>query len=751
MNNSNKRLIALIGLLILWLFLTVPPIIAQVVPSMILYVNWTPDQQLTTFDDNGINGIEADEIRYVHAQFMLDGNVQFWALDLNCRIGNGAQLELVDVVFPETTWGISSEFLVTPDTNSMYTNGVFAFTITRVGVSNTPVGINGADYTTPIVTAQFKVKETVTTNIPVLLTQCQTGTSPGVHINFLNRDGRLVKVGTQGRFTHLGIFVGYILNGRALRQGAPPPLNHNIEVECEYLADNTKRTAFTNAAGFFTFNNGSQLRDYGLYECVYRSDLDKDGVYDAAFLEARSLFNLQTPRYTLQPVTIRPGDYDDDMTPDGVIDLMDLTVITGNFGQAVPRFTKGDANGNLVVQSNDLALVAGNVDLTDLSDPILTEHVLYSLGTDYNAIVEFPNSRVHFGTPESGPITPHIRAVAPDNVFARDFWATLSPDGSEYAYIFLHNAAFGNEHKLRTSNAPLLTLPPPGFPYPEALAPSWSPDGNQIAWICTVDEVDAGLQFNEGAICVANRLTLPNALANITIIDPDPSTAGVLDAEIFPPAWFSYPYDNGQGFALIYTVDDTIRYYDLVSGTQGVVPGDSAGTTLLGDMPVVINHFSDDSFLFYRTSDQIQVARLADTVTYCSEEGDDTCTASGPDGLSFDGFGFGGAGTTGGTLNANHMVVDNSTGVEYYDVSPLLDIMFYDDTEFDLQNLLYNGAGIQAGSENWALGTNHFVDGNIGSPTWQSGPGGGVGIPWDGSDDTPTELHAHRVTFDWVP
>lgn len=735
--------------LILFLLLVMQPVSAQVVPLMYLYFNWTPDEQLTSFDEDGSTVIEADEERYVSSQIYIDGNVQFWAIDVLCRVGSGLELEMVDITFPQGTWGVSgTEYLSTPGSSNVASRynlspggGILAFTITRVGASTTPVGVNGVDYTLPIANVRFKVRNRIAdAYVPTVCTS----------VRFLDRNGRLTMLGRQGTFTHLFVRVGYTLRGTALRQGSI--YHSNIRVTCTNLAraaiDATYAAnppfTYTLVNGAFTFGGAiyttqpTHLRDYGLYKCVYNSDWNRsegeDGT-DDQFLETVSYINLTTPKYQLMPVTIRPGDFDGSNT----IALADLNVITGAYNTVTAAiFDDGDANGDRWINQGDLALVAGNVDLSDdNANPLSAEHALYSLGTDYNSLYLFPNSRVYMGTPESG-------ALARRNIYSitRDFWATLSPDGSEYAYISVNR--INNQHALYIGNTvngigrPFRL--PLRFQYPESLAPSWSPDGSLIAWVCSRNIVgDAGeplqgYQLNQGALCYANRGDL---IANtVTIVDDS------IDS-IFPPAWLSYPYQDGLGFAIIYSDGGQLKYYDLTSNSYGIVSDLPAGS----DMPVIINHWSGDSYLFFRYDNagtyELRVAKLELATTYIVNA----------DGLTFSGATpFLGVGTS-GAPDALYMVVDDTTNVEYYDVSQFMDIMLYTDrTGYNTTNVNFAVApdiSPDIFAHFWTAEANpHFLDGSVGNPTQDSYFGTGE---WDGNPLTPTFLHAHRVTFDWVP
>jgi hypothetical protein len=250
-----------------------------------------------------------------------------------------------------------------------------------------------------------------------------------------------------------------------------------------------------------------------------------------------------------------------------------------------------------------------------------------------------------------------------------------------------------------------------------------------------------GLQYNEGHLCYGNRGdTLGNS---VTVLKNADGTD--INTEVFPPAWFSYPFGDGVGYALIYSDNETLKYYDLTSNTSGVLSDLPAGA----DMPVVVNHWSGDSFLFYRFNNggtyRLHVARLDFSNTYVVNASGLTFATAAP---------FGTAGTSTGTLNAVHMVVDDTDNVEYYDVSSMLDIMLYTNRAGDnITNLYFEISPDPTdppvlSTHFWFSPLLHFVDGNIGSPvTSVLSPG----VPWSGDDEDATMYHAQRVTFDWVP
>jgi hypothetical protein len=182
-------------------------------------------------------------------------------------------------------------------------------------------------------------------------------------------------------------------------------------------------------------------------------------------------------------------------------------------------------------------------------------------------------------------------------------------------------------------------------------------------------------------------------------------------------------------------------YHDLRTGGSGFIPD---LPTSGADMPVIINHHSGDSYLFYRFDN----AGTYDLRVALLEQGN-TFTVN-PTGLVFSGIGAAGSS---GTPSPTHMIIDDTADVQYYDVSPFMDIMMYADLAgHNITNLYFDGAPEAVpdlSAHFWTAAPGpHFVDGNIGNPTANYFT---PSEQWDGSSSSATTLHAERVTFDWVP
>lgn len=749
------------GFLILILLLSIQTVFAQIRPAMNVYINWTPNEQLTSIDINNNGTPEAgDDFRYVDMQIYATGNVAFWAVDLSCTIGSTAILELISLDFPDE-WGRlatndnvdNDDFYYTPQSSSeIYVGSTFAFTVTRIGVMNAPLGVTGQNYTQLIASARFRVLP-LTSNTAVTPV-CRT-------MNFLDRDGNISIRGRQTRLGNLSIRVGYTLSGTALREGTAK--QNNIRVTCYSFEGADFKTTHTDLRGNFHFggaisttDTANWLRDYGMYRCLFTSEYVL-GVDDVQILQSVVYFDLQSPQYHLMPIVLRAGDHQDN----DFINFADIFTLTTIYGNIVPPFDIGDANGNGIVDDTDLVITAGNINTptqlfsgadngTDVT-AYLSNHVIYGIGRDLDPRASFPNSKIWLGDALSGGVTPmNARSRT------RDFWPQLSPDGTQVAYVSENarskllglsvlNAANGRSQSFRMPRGWTLN----------ALAPSWSPDGSQIAFVCAENTasnaIDVGILYNRGDICIINTLDRTGrAIFQLGV-----------SSQIYPPTWMTYDLnlltpELEAGYVLLYGgVDNKIHYYDLAHGTQGIVPISAGGSDELYQPNIVHYLFNGNTYLSYI----IDPFNDVDPVDGINDFDPHIQVGT----IAYDGTDFGGqivsnvadasTGVTAG-LSATHVSLASfTTGVDYYDISPTLDIMFYleynDALTVNAQDpfIMYTAMHDNTTPLTWGAAEKHIPDSFIGNPVGVTN-GNGIYKP---TSDNPTYLHAQRATFDWIP
>lgn len=693
-------------LLLLLLIMAVQPASAQL-PTMSVLARWTPDEQLTSV---------AGDTRTVRLEVSVRGNVQFWAANMGCNIGFGSPLALTNLELAPAWEADLGRAITEPplDDGGFNADGLFvgnrlALTISRVGFDQPPLGQNGVTYTLPLFTATFQVSDALTTQTTVAAS-CTTN-------KFLNRNGGTAVNGLQSSLPALVLRPGYQLSGRVTRQGVTN--NTGINVACEHLETTTTYNASSNFLGDFTFSTvdgsffGDPLREFGWYRCTY-SDANN------VLLNGESYINLRTPSYRFLPVQLYTGNADDAAPSADSVTLEDLVLLTGNFGTRVTAFTNGDVNGDSNVNDVDLALTAANV---GRSGPTHMSNVLYGMATSVSTTVPQPNSKIYRGTPESGAVTPLSTFSS-----TRDFWPQASPDGSEVAYVAFNQ--FQNRYELKVASAATgFGANVTNFAFrDDSFAPSWSPDGGRIAFICAASYnasagvIDNVYQENIGDICIHSRSDFSgNSLQRLGV-----------QTELFPPAWVEY--SDGQ-YGLIYSENDVLKFQDLATNAAPITIG---AAPITGDRPVVINYYNNagdiDNYLFYRdNAGDIQATFIS----------------------NYDG--------TTMTLGSEVTVVDvtatswtDATAVDYYDVSPLLDVMYYtfaDQTLFTNLQLQFdddNPLTPPVITDGWSVSGQHRVDGATGTPAVVGGnntPG-----PWTPSDvNTETDYHAQRITFDWIP
>lgn len=536
-------------------------------------------------------------------------------------------------------------------------------------------------------------------------------------INFLDRDGNITMRGRLVRSPNLNVLIGYSISGSAYLQGARA--HANITVKCTFDPGglNIEMVAATLSNGTYKFD---AARNLGNYECLFYTNvldapLDVNTQTAEPYLAGSINFNLTTPTYYLLPVLLRSGNTFRDNTPgqEVIDDGNDLFLITNNWNAATAApYLTGDANGDRKVNESDLALLAGNFDLSE--NGLRYDHMVFGLATSYDAI--FPNSRIWWSVAKSGAVSPLV-----ENRAAPDFWPDVSPDGALVA-LSRYNPRTGHYELFsvditRAPRGRAVQLTPRTYTQ-DAFAPSWSPDGQRIAFICSTKTINTGWEYNEGNVCVidADGRNLHQIAAN---------------AKVYPPTW----YDNDMlifaGLSTNPTCSNRLCYYNLATGAAGSVtsvhePG-YPGASIL-DMPVVraldINSdgVPDEHWLFYRFDDatdvKIRVAKIAGDIP-------NNLPALGP-------------------LHGDMVIAGSanpiSTTVDYYNVSPSLDIVFYEPNSLEFYGVKYTGTDLQWQDPDATVDAPlFFVDGYVGNPTWNGNP------------NVPTDLFALRATVEWLP
>lgn len=717
-------------------------------PVLTVLGEWAPSEQLSTL---------GADVRTVELNMRASTDRPFWAMDISCYI---SQLGIFsgDAADQTMTWGAgwkagneAQNYFDPSEASGIYyddTSNRINATVTRVGASNSPVGLNGVDYVEDLFSLELTISDGLvgTNNITLDCDQ----------LDFLDRNGNsLGQINYSGKT--LVLRDGYSITGDATRQGTEN--KDEIEVTCTHSSgreyDSVPLYTYTydrrgniqsQVLDGFQFNqgetDGEPLRDFGFYRCDYVSMVG--GSENDVFLRGSTYLNLQTATYDLQGVALLSGDVDGN----GEIDVVgDLPFITANWQQAQTPFEQGDVNGDGFVNESDLAIAAGNVGLGEdaVTETIAMDHVVYSAARDYND--DFPNNHLLLGNAFAGAVTDlnvgltvtegSGRRAVTYTVPVRAFWPQVSPDGSRLIYYFEGEQTITEG---RGRNATTYTVPLDGLIIANTddfggttlangknFAPSWSPSGNQIGYICSWEDYNNGVlgfKHNNGNLCVISA----SGGAVQTIVPPGASSTY---AEIFPPAWYD---DN----TLIYAGNadhpicpDQLCYYDMLTDTHGLIPVHSVnGTTLKANMPVIKPFINDLTYLFYRTFDESDSELAMGTVTYDSEN--NTWISSG-------------------VLNAvdvtdEHQTVDNVDGIHYYDVSPMLDVMYYEFGEYLFHNLHFD-----SDTFTWSEGATHSVDNFIGYPMTVED---GFTSTWDGysEDETSaTDFHAYRPTFDWLP
>ncbi len=763
------------------------PTLAQLPPKITIAPVWIPAPALTTIDSTGApfpHWDNGDDYKYVDVKITGTTTVEFWTMELTCVVNatilesytwdqNGSVTGDSGDNQPLLTWGSAwigpdGQAKVEPPPTVSGTSLKYTAAISQKG-RNIPIGRNGVETAFEAARLRFRVKPT-------------PGTSPlTCTFTFLDRDGKVVVPATVIAPAPLNVLTGYTITGTVSYQGRT--LKSGIEVKCWYFsAPCPGSPTTTNASGVFTFSgmrDGFPAVNLTIWGNITNPAPGQDpDVYLAASLGYNE-FERDTYRFLpvdLKGGNINTGDCDPGTNTVQCINVDDLATLTGawNINAA------GDANGDGKSDKADLAIVAGNFGRQEVMD---ASHVLYSLARGWASTGR--ESRIWRGDRNSGAIIQQV----PGTPNTADFWAALSPDGA--TIVFTRKTTVSNQaprYELYTAsttgNAPKLLLAKAAAGNQDAFAPSWSPDGTRIAFVCspgygTSGTPNSGYAYNAGNLCMVDATG-----RNFQQLNGN-SPFGTNTVKIWPPAW-----DENLGLIFAGTsaagagCRESLCYYDFNASPGAYntlldvdIPGPASGTGY-ADMPVMVRMpVISEPALFYRYTDNggNQTIRIVIGL-------DHTCTGQPctPNRVKVwtDFVGRACPSSTNPRPPFAHTTVvfdaDLGSACNYVpldtqnDVAAPYMVDYYTRlTSWDL--MLTSGTTWINASNIWlgvcADGSTSATDSDQCWPEWQ--PSGQVGSEfrkddhwigsqiaddwWDANPNTPTLLHAERATGYWTP
>jgi hypothetical protein len=590
--------------------LMITPVMAVDPPIIRVSPQWRPATTLDSVDTGTLNVMDgADDFRYVDVDIYVTASVQFWTAQLNCTVAPAAltTYEFIPANLVNSDpgddvesvrWGpelgsVGGDFTSFVEPFSMAT-GSRRFTAARF---YGPLGGNGWNNTFLLATLRYRAKDIAANT-----------TSPFTCVTtFLNKDGRVVLAPVYVAPPALSVLTGYTVTAKATYQGRIS--SSGIGMMCDGPdVDDIADFNVTSLTGNFTYN---AVRQQGWFGCTFFGNVTNAavGYQPDTYLTGFTWFNLNGSSYQLLPVQLRGGNLsrnDGDGNPattDEFIDPADLGIITApaNWEKVAAA---GDINADTFTNRADLSIAAGNFGRSEGGYGYNARHWIYSLPRNWDI---YRNSRIWLGEEWSGDVAQLVPGQS------LDFWATLSPDGTRLAFVRGVGDAGCPHCTTAIFVAPVNNQGVVGIPVrvtpanwnSNNYAPSWSPDGTQIAFSCSWwDDFGSGFLFDDGNLCVVSS----NGSSLRTVAN---------NARIYPPAW--YINNTGETF-LVYggsylnaNCADTLCIKNpSTPDWQGGAVFDTDITGGIADMPHICNMRGCDH-LFYRFNNgSTRILRWAD-------------------------------------------------------------------------------------------------------------------------------------------
>jgi hypothetical protein len=715
------------------------PVSGQLPPTITVAPVWRPAAQLTTVDSIGAGyplHDAGDEYMYVDAELRVTTTVQFWAAQFNCTVPpaildsyvqNGSVTDPGDdvaMIVPGIVWGTPGSQFVQINSNFNPASGQMGATLARMNSSSTsPLGTNGTSSQLLLATLHYRVKPQALNFVGTAALTCT--------FSFLNRNGVAVAAPVVQAPPALSVRYGYGISGVVTYQARTA--HAGIGVICDWRGDaygtGNDPTGVTAANGTFNLNN---VRKLGLYDCYYYGNASTSSAppvlqdADTYLTSIQSVF-LDENLVSFLPVALRLGDVERSTSPSAIDNLNDIALVTTHFNNltnvplgalwATP-YINGDANGDRKTNSVDLTVVGANL---GFSSSVLASHLITS-----SAVATPLNNRVWLTTePVTLDNSPFVGTQQFVPGTSSDYWPALSPNGKMVTFVRRTGTGSATRYVLYAApvtngvvGAPLRLTPATGWLYDD-FAPSWSDDGQRIAFVCSRFN-SAGAQdwmTDKGNLCMVDA-----SGRNLTV-------KSAVTMHIYPPAWFVL--SSGVETILFGGVTGlpgcgfTLCRYAIEANAVAVFDADIPASG--ADMPSM-NVVNGVRALFYRYNDGVN-RRLR----FAEINGTDGVDAFEAVSSAVSPFHF-------EVSNAVPVPINNA--VDWYTIaSQDRDILFTEySAGYSVSGCAVRVSAGQVGSNEWSSGAARSLQG------W-----GTCNPTWDGNLATATNLHALRNTADWTP